>query len=310
MIFTNACIFTFIKPFTLTATELSEFISTLKFTPLMSTEFSHFGFVSPIKGGLNLVHEANGNLLVCVRKEEKLLHAPYVKELLEERIQELELTQPFSATKAQRTEIKDDIELELLPRAFTRKTDTYAYINAENNTIVINTSSRGKAEDVLSLLRKAIGTLPVKGIETKVEASEVMTSWVADLFVPEAPLGGCIGNRFSFGLEAHFSGLGDDVATAIVKNQEMYSPEVNVHLDAEQYITKLALNYVKSMSFMLHDDLSIKRIKFKGIFEEENYDDDVAKFDGEFILMAGELNNMITDLHGEFGVSATDSLEA
>jgi recombination associated protein RdgC len=307
MIFTNAYIFTFIKPFTLTTTELSEFVSTLKFTPLMSTEFSHFGFVSPIKGGLNLVHEANGNLLVCARKEEKLLPAPYVKELLEERIQELELTQPFSATKAQRAEIKDDIELELLPRAFTRKTDTYAYINAKNNTIVINTSSRGKAEDVLSLLRKAIGTLPVKGVELKTDASEVMTSWVINLF--KTPFKWHLSNNFSFGLEAHFIGLGDDSATAVVRNQEMNSAEVEVHLEAAQYITKLALNHEESMSFMLHDDLSIKRIKFEGIFEEENYDDDAAKFDGEFILMAGELNNMITDLHSEFGVSATDSLE-
>jgi len=58
----------------------------------------------------------------------------------------------------------------------------YAYINAENNTIIIDTASRGKAEDVLSLLRKAIGTLPVKGVETKVEPSEVMTSWVSGLF--------------------------------------------------------------------------------------------------------------------------------
>jgi recombination associated protein RdgC len=310
MIFTNAHIFTFIKPFTLNATELNEFISTLKFAPLMSTEFSHFGFVSPIKGGLNLVHEANGNLLVCARKEKKAIPPKALKRLVEDRVEELNLTQAFSVNKKQRAEIKEDIEIELLPNVISSIEDTYAYINAESNTIVINTSSRGKAEDVLALLRKAIGTLPVTSVSTEKEPSEVMTSWVADLFGPEAPLGGCIGNRFSFGLEAHFSGLGDDVATAIVKNQEMYSPEVNVHLDAEQYITKLALNYVKSMSFMLHDDLSIKRIKFEGIFEEENYDDDAAKFDGEYILMAGELNNMITDLHSEFGVSATDSLEA
>ena len=62
------------------------------------------------------------------------------------------------------------------------------------------------------------------------------------------------------------------------------------------------------LSFMLHDDLSIKRIKFDGIFEE-SYNDDVEKFDGEFILMAGELNNMIADLYNEFGVDPTDSLD-
>ena len=241
MIFKNAQVFTFTKSFTLTASELSEHISTQKFTPLMSTEFSHFGFVSPIKGGLNLVHEANGNLLFCTRKEEKILPASYVKDLVDERVEELEQSQLF-VSKKQRAEIKDDIELELLPRAFTRKTDVYAYINAENNTIVIDTASRSKAEDVLSLLRKAIGTLPVKGVETKVDASDVMTSWVSGLFDFNSATH-TLGNKFSFGLEAHFSGVGDDVATAIVKNQNMGSEEVEVHLNAEQYVNKLALEY-------------------------------------------------------------------
>jgi len=307
MIFKNAQVFTFTKSFTLTANELSEHMSAQKFTPLMSTEFSHFGFVPPVKDGLSLVHEANGNLLICTRKEEKILPASVIKDLVDERIQELEQTQPFSATKKQRADIKVAVEIKLLPRAFTRKTDVYAYINAENNTIIIDTASRSKAEDVLSLLRKAIGTLPVKGIELKRDANEVITEWVNNLF--SFPTAGCeLSNSFSFGLEAHFIGLGDDSATAVVKNQEMNSAEVQVHLEADQYINKLALEYGETTSFMLHDDLSIKRIKFNGIFEE-SYNDDIEKFDGEFILMAEELNYMIIDLYHEFGVSATDSLE-
>jgi recombination associated protein RdgC len=307
MIFKNAQVFTFTKSFALTANELSEHINTQKFTPLMSTEFSHFGFVSPIKGGSSLVHESSGNLLFCTRKEEKILPAPYVKDLVDERVEELEQTQPFSATKKQRAEIKDDVELELLPRAFTRKVDVYAYINAENNTIIIDTASRTKAEDVLSLLRKAIGTLPVKGIETKVEPSEVMTSWVSGLFDFNSAAH-TLGSRFTFGSEAHFAGIGDDSATAVVRNQDMGGEEVEVHLNAEQYITKLGLEYSNTMSFMLHDDLSIKRIRFEGIFED-SYNDDTEKFDGEFLLMAGELNNMIVDLYAEFDASATDSWE-
>ena len=307
MIFKNAQVFTFTKSFTLTANELNEHISTQKFTPLMSTEFSHFGFVSPIKGGLNLVHEANGNLLLCTRKEEKILPASVIKDLVDEQVEELEQTQLFSATKKQRAEIKDDVELELLPRAFTRKTDVYAYINAESNTIVIDTASRNKAEDVLSLLRKAIGALPVKSVKTKVDPSDIMTSWVSGLFDFNSDTH-TLGHSFSFGLEAHFSGVGDDSATAVVRNQEMNSAEVKVHLEADQYVNKLALEYIDTMSFMLHDDLSIKRIKFEDIFEE-SYNDDVEKFDGEFILMAGELNNMIADLYNEFSVDPTDSLD-
>jgi len=76
MIFKNAQVFTFTKSFTLTANELSEHISTQKFTPLMSTELSHFGFISPIKGGSNLVHESSGNYYSAHVKKKRyyLLH--------------------------------------------------------------------------------------------------------------------------------------------------------------------------------------------------------------------------------------------
>ena len=65
-------------------------------------------------------------------------------------------------SKKEREQIKEDVIFELLPRAFSRTTVTlHAYINTKENIIVVNTSSRGKAEDVLSLLRKTLGTLPV-----------------------------------------------------------------------------------------------------------------------------------------------------
>jgi len=67
------------------------------------------------------------------------------------------------------------------------------------------------------------------------------------------------------------------------------------------------------MSFILADDLSIKRIKFFDSIQEQNddidSDDIIAKLDADFALMAGELNRMISCLLSEFNVKATDYLE-
>ena len=67
------------------------------------------------------------------------------------------------------------------------------------------------------------------------------------------------------------------------------------------------------MSFILNDDLSIKRLRFFDVIQEQNDDidsDDVlAKLDADFVLMAGELNRLIHDLFNEFSLKTTDALE-
>ena len=67
------------------------------------------------------------------------------------------------------------------------------------------------------------------------------------------------------------------------------------------------------MSFMIHDDLSIKRIKFFDVITGQNddidSDDAQEKLIADFTLMAGELNRMIVNLHAEFNVNAEDYLE-
>ena len=77
---------------------------------------------------------------------------------------------------------------------------------------------------------------------------------------------------FSLGREAHFESLGEDSAKGIVKNEDLTGPEVKAHLDADQYVTKIELEYKDSITFMLHDDLSVKRIRFTPEFFSENDD--------------------------------------
>src|SRR3546814_2641885 len=59
-------------------------------------------------------------------------------------------------------QIKDEIIQAFLPRAFIRKSGTFAAIDAERGLILVNSASPKKAEDLLSTLREAIGSLPVR----------------------------------------------------------------------------------------------------------------------------------------------------
>ena len=310
MFFKNIFVFAFTRPFNTTAIELDTLLQAHSFTPLGSTEMRHFGWVESLGKNSNLlVNESNGNVLICARSEEKILPAAVIKDAVNERIEVLESEQGRGASKKEREQFKEDVIFELLPRAFNRITDTHAYINVESNIIVINTSSRGKAENLLALLRKTLGTLPVTSPSPNNAPDELMTNWVIDANRCD----GVLGEKFTVGMEAHFNSLGDQSASAIVKNQDLSCDEVKAHLDADQYVTKIALEYDETMSFMLNDDLSIKRIKFFDVIVEQNddidHDDLNAKIMADFTLMAGELNRMITDLFAEFGDDAKNYLD-
>jgi len=305
MWFNNIYFFAFTRQFTLTVEQLEQHLSEHLFTPCGSTEQSHFGWVNALgKHGHSTVHESNGSMLICARKEEKIIPAPVIKDMIEAKVELLEVEQGRSATKKEREQFKEDIVFELLPRAFSRVVDTHAYICPEQNIIVVNSSSRGKAEDLLALLRKVIGTLPVTSVSPEKAPDELMTEWLSDK---------SIGDKFTLGMEAELHALGDDGAIIRAKNQDLASEEIKKHLDADKYVVKVALEWDESMSFILNDDLSIKRLKFFDVIHEQNddidSDDVIAKLDADFALMSGELNRFIYDLLSEFNVKATDYLE-
>lgn len=305
MWFKNLYFFAFTRPFKWSEEDLEKHLSEHLFTPLASTEVAHFGWINALgKHGQSSVHSADGNLLICARKEEKILPAPVIKDMIEEKVNLLEQEQGRGATKKEKEQFKEDIIFELLPRAFSRITDTHAYISPENNIIVINASARGKAEDLLALLRKVLGTLPVTSFEPDVCADETMTEWLS-----ESKLGG----KFALGMEAEFNALGDDGAVVRVKNQDLKSEEIKAHLDADKYAVKVALEWDESISFILCEDLAIKRLKFFEVLQEQNddidSDDVIAKLDADFALMSGELNRLINDLLAEFSMKNTDFLE-
>ena len=306
MWFKNLYVFAFTKPFEWQEQDLEKQLNEHLFTPCSSTEMSHVGWVNAIgKHGTSTIHSANNNILLCARKEEKMLPASVIKDMLEAKVSQLEAEHNRSATKKEKEQFKEDITFELLPRAFSKITDTHAYINAQENIIVINTSSRSKAEDFLALLRKSLGSLPVTSPSPEKAPDELMTDWLVEHNLNEP---------FQLGMEAELHAIGDDGAIIRVKNQDLTSDEIKIHLDADKFVVKVALEWDDAMSFVLCDDMAIKRIKFFDVLQEQNddidKDDIVAKIDADFSLMAGELNRLINNLFGEFSLNAKQYLDS
>ncbi|MBU2964465.1 recombination-associated protein RdgC [Amphritea sp. 2_MG-2023] len=301
MWFKNAIFYRFTQPFTYTPEALEEKLSEKAFTPCGSQELSRFGWVSP-SGDLSemLVHAGNGFMLIAAQKEDKIIPTQVIRQQLDNKVKLIEDEQARKVYKKEKDQLKDEIVLDLLPRAFSKYQTTWALIAPEHNLFIVDASSHKRAEELLSHLRSLLGSLPVVLPDVNQSPSAVMSNWLEqpqDRYTGLEPLDEC---------ELRDSA----VETAVIrcKGQDLESDEIRHHLEAGKRVVKLALEWQESLNFILQDDLCIKRIKLsdqlKEKMDQDSPDEAFAQFDADFVQMSLELTRLIPALTEAFGGEA------
>ncbi|MBW7983447.1 recombination-associated protein RdgC [Enterobacillus tribolii] len=297
--FKNLLIYRLSRDVHLVADEMEKQMDSLSFTPCGSQDMAKTGWVSPMGSGSDaLTHTANGQIIVCARKEEKILPSPVLKQALQAKIEKLEGEQHRKLKKTEKDALKDEVLHSLLPRAFSRFSQTWMWIDTVNGLIMVDAASAKRAEDTLALLRKSLGSLPVVPLTMESPIELTLTEWVRSGDIPAG---------FALQDEAELKALLEDGGVIRCKKQDLRSDEIAVHIEAGKLVTKLALDWQERISLVLADDGSLKRLKFADVIREQNEDidrDDYAqRFDADFILMTGELaaliKNLIEALGGE-----------
>ena len=296
MWFKNLTIFRLTETFSLSAEELEEKLSALAFRPCGSHDEFSLGWVSPVGKDAPLVHSANGFFMICTKKEERVLPASVLAEMLQEKITEQEEEQGRKLSKKERTALKDELIFELLPRAFTFSRKLYAYIDVKGGFLVVDSASTGKAEDLVSLLRKCLGSLPAVPLNTVEKPIANMTDWLISQQYPK-----------DIKIEDECELRAPEEAGGVIrcKRHDLFLPEIKNHLDIGKQVIKLAVSWDNRMSFVLDENLSIKRLKFLDLVQDQvadsNAEDEAARFDVDFSIMTLELANFIPRLLEIFG---------
>lgn len=297
--FKNLMVYRLSRDISLRAEEMEKQLASMTFTPCGSQDMAKMGWVPPMGSHSDaLTHAHNGQILICARKEEKILPSPVIKQALEAKIAKLEAEQARKLKKTEKDSLKDEVLHSLLPRAFSRFSQTMMWIDTVNGLIMVDCASAKKAEDTLALLRKCLGSLPVVPLALENPIELTLTEWVRS---------GTVAQGFQLLDEAELKAMLEDGGVIRAKKQDLVSDEIAVHIEAGKVVTKLALDWQQRIQFMVCDDGSIKRLKFSDELRDQNEDIDredfAQRFDADFILMTGELaaliQNLVVGLGGE-----------
>ena len=293
MWFRNARVFRFTKPFDISAEALEEKLQADAFKPCGPQETNRQGWVPPLgKHGDQLVHSANGYHLIALRKEEKILPGPVVKEAVEERAEAIELEQGRKVRRKEKDELKEQVMLEMLPQAFSRNRRCFAYLAPQDGVLVVDAGSAKQAEDLASTLRKSLGSLPVRPPAVEQSPAFTFTGWLNESIAHPA--------NITLGSECELKDPSEDGGVVRCKGLDLKADEIRNHLEAGMQVTKLALTWDDNVSFVLDEELGIRRLKFGETLQEQlddvDVDDALAKFDAAFTIMTLELSRLIPGL--------------
>ncbi len=276
---------------------LAEAMEGQRFRPCGSLQPMSLGWVAPMpalsraEGGEEtgpLVHVVNGCFLLCARKEERVLPAAVVNEALNLRIKEIELEESRQVRRKEKQEIKEQLVQELLPRAFTRSKRYSAYLAPGQRLLVADAATASLAEELLSLLREGLGSLPARPLKVLGNPSEVMTGWLER---QECHPG------FSLGDECELVDPALEGGTVRCRRQDLAAEEIQSHLQAGKKVRSLALIWEERLSGILTEELAVKRLKFLDLVKEESSkvaaEEAAARFDADFSLMTLELQRWL-----------------
>lgn len=267
--------------------DLPEFIgqlATQAFQPCSNSEMQSQGWVAPRANG-ELVHCVNQQLLLQLSTERKLLPSSVINQVTKARALEIEEQQGFKPGRKALKELKEQVAEELLPRAFSIQRSTMVWMDPVHGWLVIDASSPARCDEVLKLLLKCNDKLPLEVLRVNLSPLSAMTDWLAG---NEAPFG------FTIDQDTELRSKAESKATVRYANHTLDPKEIAGHIASGKQCTKLALTWADKVSFVLTENLSIKRVQALDVLTEKTEaHHEEEKLDGDFALMCGELNLLL-----------------
>lgn len=262
--------------------------------PCGSFEMESRGWVGPRNEELFL-HSLERQWLALFGVNQKILPGSVITQTAKERAAKLAQKQEHPVGRKQMREIRERVIEELMPRALTRRRTLAAWIDPVHGWLVVDTAAAKKSDELIESLIAADIDIDVKPLETAQSPSAQMTLWLSSGKIP-AP--------FTIDQDLELKASGDSRAAVRYVNHPLEGREIREHIAGGKTATRLGMTWKNRISFVLTEQLQIKRLTFLDVLkgESENQSEDAEEqFDVDFALMTGELAAMLSDLTQALG---------
>lgn len=292
MWFRNLAAYRMVSDLNLSGAEVSEHLSTAQFTPCSKSDLQTTGFVQPVSHATQaFAHAVGDRILVTLCSEEKILPGAVINEELESKVRSIEERQNRKVGRKERKELKENVIVELAARAFTRKRYTRAMILPKAKLVLVDAAYGTRSEEIMEWIRKCILDLQVRPIQGSMSSCVAATQWVS---TGESPA------EFSIDQECELAAPEEDGALVKCVRQDVATSEVTNHIEAGKEVKKLAMTWSDKISFILCDDLSLRRLTMLDLLQEEAKEaqavDSAEQFDANLVICADETTKLLHDV--------------
>lgn len=252
-------------------------------------EMASRGWVYPRQEG-RFVHAVGQHWLLALGVEQKLLPASVIRQTAQERAALIEAEQGRKVGRKELRDIADRVTEELMPKAFSQRRTTWAWLDPQRGWLVVDAGSDARADEFVEVLLATTDALAPRPVQSQVAPVAAMTGWLSG---GEAPPG------FSFDDDLELRSGNESRSAIRYVHHDIGGQEITAHIAAGKIVTKLGLTWNDRISCVLSDKLHLKRLGFLDILKEQADQSATQadeQFDIDFALMTGELVHLFDDL--------------
>lgn len=240
-----------------------------------------------------MVHEVAGAAMICMGKEERILPKGVINKILAEKIQVLEAQNGRAVKRAEKAQLAEDLEFELLPKSFCVQKRMFALFDTLSKRIIINASSATQATQLTSLLRKSVAGLSIEPLEYAENLALRFAEWI---HTPES-----LPENFQLASDCLLFSLDDEKKRVHCKGYELPAEEILTLLSQGMATAEISLIWKERIQFTLTHEFVFKKLKSLDYLLDDfgdikQLEEEYQRQDAELTLLAGELRELTNDL--------------
>jgi recombination associated protein RdgC len=268
------------------------------------------GLVCPVDEGVFFHTVVPGTFLLAVQFNERILPGKVRDEHLLKRIASIEEREDRKLSRKEYAQLRDDVEHELLPKAFIRRSIVYVMFTGKNKLFVF-TSSAKRADEVISLLSHVLpwDMAKCRLIDTEDDPASLLRTVAIAARLRD------LDDSIVFEADDAAVLHGTEKRTIRIKDRDIYGDEVQKLIKSGYEPSELRMTYGEEapddeedrvLVFTLNTKLVFKRVQFTDFTMESHNDaqddgDERYAFCSFSMLVANRYSALVNDVIEQLG---------